>query len=178
MGYSITELRDFGFEGFVPFRGWERSDILAAGEQDVEGAYVIARSERDRPEFVEECHHKPRGRVRTPEEAASRWIEGVHVLYFGKAPLRPANSQRVDGLANRLHEYHVHGFGRGSQHYGGKLIWQLANLDELLVGWKRLLPGESAALESGLIKGFELSHGARPYANTGAPLRSASPIVI
>ena len=172
MGYSIADLKGYGFIGFVPFRTWTKRLVLDVDGRDSEGVYVIARESVELPAFIEERHHKPRPIVRTAQEAAARWVDGEQVLYFGKAPLR----KRPKGLANRLAEYHAHGFGSGAQHYGGKLIWQLANTDELIVGWKGLGAGESAAIESGLIKGFALLHGVQPYANTGAPLRSAAPI--
>ena len=61
----------------------------------------------------------------------ANWVPGAHVLNIGKA-----NHGR---LRARLREYI--GFGRGgrSRHSGGRLIWQLADSEDLLVAW-RLLP--------------------------------------
>lgn len=68
-------------------------------------------------------------------------------------------------LRSRLWQYLRFGEGASIRHWGGRLVWQLADAEALLVAWKELpeeLPGE---VESKLIACFRQQHGARPFAN-------------
>ncbi len=67
------------------------------------------------------------------------------------------------GLRRRLDEYRRHGAGRRAGHWGGGLIWQLADSDELLVGWREVV--DARALEKAMIAEFVAMHGKRPFAN-------------
>ena len=166
MSYSIEDLQRFGFQGFDLMKAWDKNQILGLHTKDIEGVYVIARHSISTPEFTQEIHHKPRPRVWSPAEAGQRWVEGVQTLYFGKGPLRRPDSRGYrKGLANRIEEFRAHGFGRGASHYGGKLVWQLKDSDDLLLGWKSLREEESDQVESGLILGFRHLLGHQPYAN-------------
>jgi hypothetical protein len=157
MAYSIVDLRSFGFRGFETLRTWNKKQVLDTHHQDVEGIYVVARESV--PTFMGDDHHRTRPRVWTANEAAERWVCGVQTLYFGKGPLRAPRRSTRKGLANRVAELQAHGYGNGSQHYGGKLLWQIDGKDDFLVGWKVLHEGQSAQIESGLIRGFELTMG-------------------
>ncbi len=57
-------------------------------------------------------------------------------------------------------------FGRGSNvgHWGGRLIWQLADVDEMLVCWKETSE-VSRKVEEGMIADFKLKYGQWPFAN-------------
>ncbi|APB00222.1 hypothetical protein [Nocardia seriolae] len=43
------------------------------------------------------------------------------------------------------------------------MIWQLADSDELLVGWREVV--DARALEKAMIAEFVAMHGKRPFAN-------------
>ena len=177
MAYSIDDLRNFGFVGFAPFRTWAKGMIIKPGEPDAEGVYAIVRESMARPMFTEEDHSKPRVTIRTAVEAAEHWVPGVQVLYFGKGPLRRATSRKRDGLVQRIYEFQQHGYAGGANHYGGKLVWQIGDADQLLIAWKLLPEGTSEAVESGLILGFKETRGIQPYANVGPPRRGALEVV-
>ena len=171
MSFSIDGLRQYGFVGFVPFRTWDRSMV---GTQDAEGVYAIVRSGK-LPTFLDEDGSKPRSRSWSRAEVAARWVSGAEIVYIGQAPLR--TNQR-DGVAKRLDEFHSHGYRTGKSHYGGRLLWQLSDSDDLVVAWKMVPVGMAGLIESGLILGFVEEYGRRPFANVGAPLRAAKAIAI
>lgn len=69
-------------------------------------------------------------------------------------------------LRKRLDEYRRFGKGEPIGHWGGRLIWQLADSDELVVGWRATKPPQHPQCEeSTLIRGFEADYGMRPFAN-------------
>lgn len=179
MPYSIVDLRAYGFVGFVPISGWSKADIVGLGEGDVEGVYAVVHQNMAVPIFIDDLRPVPRRRSRTAAEAAGRWVPGVQVLYFGMAPLRrESRSGRRGGLAQRIYEYKQHGLSGGSNHHGGKLVWQVGDSDDLRIAWKVLPEGQSEQIESGLISGFKKEIGRPPFANTGAPRRDVLPIFL
>lgn len=179
MPYSIVDLREYGFVGVVPFPEWSKADIVGLGGPDVEGVYSVVRENTTVPIFTDDVRPATRRRTRTAAEAASLWVPGVQVLYFGRAPLRRASGNgRRSGLAQRIHEYKRHGLSGGSNHHGGKLVWQISDSDALRIAWKMLPEGESKQIESGLISGFKKTMGQPPFANTGAPQRDVPPIFL
>ena len=176
--YSIKNLREYGFVGFVPLEDWDESQVSDITQPDVEGVYVVVREATDVPAFLDEDHRKPRSKRWSAEAAANRWVLGVQVLYFGKGPLRSSKAKRRKGLARRVGELQRHGYRGGANHYGGKLLWQIDDAGALLIAWKPLAEGESATIESGLIRGFDRIMGREPYANVGVPLVDSAPIYL
>ena len=146
------------------FVGWRTWDELRAAKLEqvptTPGDYIVYRSSTSAPTFVPKS---PAGRfkgkdpsVRT-ERQETEWVDGAHVLYIGKADL----------LRRRLHQYARFGAGEPVGHWGGRLIWQLADSAELLIAWHTLAGPETArAFEQRLLRRFaELYNGRRPFAN-------------
>ena len=109
-----AELRDFGSEGFVSFADLPTTTIPAT-----QGVYAVLRCTQAPPEFLP---RNPAGAIRgdpsvSPEALATAWVNGVEVVYFGKATR----------LQRRLEEYRRHGLGGRAPHWGGRYIWQLAD---------------------------------------------------
>lgn len=179
MRYTITDLLAYGFVGFISFPTWSKADVVAPGQPDVEGVYAVLREDVAVPEFVDDTRPVPHRRARTAAEAADRWVTGVGVLYFGMAPLRRTSKHGTrSGLAQRIYEYQRHGLNGGSNHHGGKLIWQTSEPSALFIAWKLLPEGESRGVESGLIAGFQQRMGKPPFANTGALKKGVAPIFL
>jgi hypothetical protein len=102
----------------------------------------------DLERFVRSCVQRP--------EIVSRLTfadSNVPTVYIGKA----------DSLRSRLDL--LTGFARGEaiMHWGGRLLWQLASSDELLVAWR--LAQDFGDLECDLIDEFRDVYGRLPYAN-------------
>lgn len=124
------------------------------------GCYVVFRPASSDPSFLPA---NPGGRFKGKdptiplERLATEWVPGAHVVYVGKA----------DELRTRLKAYARFGDGEPVAHWGGRLIWQLADADELFVAWHELRAGGTARdLEKLLLARFaELNGGRRPLAN-------------
>ncbi len=87
----------------------------------------------------------------------TEWVPGAHAVYIGKA----------DDAHTRLKTYGRFGQGEPIAHWGGRLIWQLPEAQELLVAWHIITWGEDPReYERRLIKHFAASYGGkRPFAN-------------
>lgn len=173
MDYSRVGLRTAHFNGFVPIKSLAREDVLGhRGNADVEGVYIVLRPARTRPDFIEDDHPQPRLPVMDTTKVASRWpVDSPEVLYIGKAPLRGREGERRSGLANRMLEFQKCGMAGGTNHFGGRLIWRIADRDRLLICWKCLPEGTAADVESLMIAGFKGFNQLKlpPFANIGAP---------
>lgn len=157
----------------VGFAGWTRlGEIRATDLADVPctaGVYVIYRPDTDPPVFLP---ISPAGwfQGQDPTEPVQRlkaeWVDGANVLNIGKADMR-VHSRPVNALRERLGEYARFGAGAAVGHRGGRLIWQIAAADHLLVAWHEVTWDESArGYEKRLLAHFAaLNGGRRPFTN-------------
>jgi hypothetical protein len=154
--FTQQALRSAGFSGWVTFAALGSElpkEVPPSG-----GVYVVYREGRAPAEYLDA---NPGGRFkgRDPsvdsEALRENWVEGAEVVYIGKA----------DNLRRRLREYRRFGQGAPIGHWGGRLIWQLADSGELLVAWKET-PGEvPREVETRLIGDFRAAFGKPPFAN-------------
>ncbi len=155
--FEREELEKAGYVGWSPW-----SELRASGLAQVPkkaGCYVVFRPSGAPPTFLP---HNPAGRFKGKDPTvhvgrmAREWVAGAHVVYVGKA----------DDLRVRLSAYARFGAGQPVAHWGGRLIWQLAEADSLLVAWRPLTrPGTARELERRLLERFVELHGRRPLAN-------------
>jgi hypothetical protein len=89
------------------------------------------------------------------------WVPGTQAIYIGKA----GSSTTEQGLKKRLHKLVYTGFVPNAQRKGGRLIWQLADAEDLILCWKTNLGEEPADYEWRLITAFERKFGKKPFAN-------------
>ena len=160
MKWTQDALIDAGFEGFVPFSELPTSQVPTAP-----GVYVVIRVAGTDPKFLQKSPagwfkgKDPSVPVTTLENA---WVPGSPVVYLGKAN-GGATGRR--GLRKRLDEYRRHGAGEPVGHWGGRYIWQLADSDDLVVGWKPTADVNARTLERNMIAEFSADHAKRPFAN-------------
>jgi hypothetical protein len=95
------------------------------------------------------------------QELDENWAPNAKVVYIGKAG--GTNSKAT--LRSRLDQLLKFGAGKKIGHWGGRMLWQLADHEELLIGWKPLTDMEPATVEADMIQEFRLHFGCRPYAN-------------
>lgn len=156
--------------GFAGWRSW--AELRANRLSDVPcdpGVYVVARETDRAPEFDQ---LSPAGHFKGEDPSVSvtrlerEWVPGAYVVYIGKAGRR-AHLRTVNGLRERLTEYSDFGAGAPVAHRGGRLIWQLADRDTLVVAWHPVTWGEDArGYEKRLLSCFADHHdGRRPFAN-------------
>ncbi|QEN17714.1 hypothetical protein D3H54_30700 (plasmid) [Mycobacterium sp. ELW1] len=89
-------------------------------------------------------------------------MPGERVVYIGKANAG-ANGKRH--LRKRLDEYRRFGAGEPIGHSGGRRIWQLADHDRLLVGWRATDDADAATIETKMLAEFRARYGRLPFAN-------------
>lgn len=149
-----------GFVGWVPFSQLTDADVPAGP-----GVYVVVRRSTEPPHFLNVSpagHFKGMDPTVPIAELAVLWVPGAHTVYIGKAN-RGAGGRR--GLRHRLTEFRKYGAGVRIGHRGGRRIWQLADHDELLVGWRVTDDAQARTTERALIAAFRAHYGARPFAN-------------
>jgi hypothetical protein len=120
------------------------------------GTYMVLRLAGEPPAFLSPV--TANGRTYNPtvavKELEDNWVHGALVLYIGKSV----------SLRKRVRQYMRFGQGRGTNHHGGRYIWQLADARELLVCWKPC-EGDPRAAERDLLSAFVGAYGRRPFAN-------------
>jgi hypothetical protein len=140
-----------GFVGTVPFAALPTTDVPAGP-----GVYIVTRPATTDPVFLP---MSPAGWFKGKDpslpisELEEAWVPGESVVYIGKAT----------NLWRRLSEYRRHGEGKPVGHWGGRMIWQLADSAELLVAWREV--EDPRRVEKAMIADFETSCGKRPFAN-------------
>lgn len=146
------------------YTGWRTwAELRASGLSDVPrlpGCYVVLRSSVSDVQFLaasEAGRFKEQDPTVSVERLTDEWTPGASVVYIGKA----------NELRTRLKAYARFGAGEPVAHWGGRLIWQLADADELLVAWHVVAEKAGARhLERLLLERFADMHdGRRPLAN-------------
>lgn len=153
MEFTRSSLEQAGFAGWIPLAAIRASACSSAG-----GVYVITYGGAEPVAFAERsCGGWFKGRDPTVSGDAlhANWVDGAEVVYIGKA----------DRLKRRLTRFADFGAGRPAGHWGGRLIWQLPNVDALRVAWKETPGRVPAEVESELIAAFRRAYGKPPFAN-------------
>lgn len=151
--FMPSSLEAAEFVGWVPFAAIGKSACPSSG-----GVYVITYSSNGPVAFSDRsCGGWFKGRDPTlPREALiANWVDGAEVVYIGKA----------NQLKRRLTQFADFGAGKRVGHWGGRLIWQLPNVDPLRVAWKETPGRAPIEVESELIAAFRRAHGKPPFAN-------------
>ena len=152
---DIDELKRNGFVGFKTVAEMQNGGCRELPKPG--GVYIIVRPVNTKPQFLaigSGGHFKGNNPNVSLEVLKENWIDDTCVVYIGKAT----------SLKTRVSAYMR--FGRGSNvgHWGGRLIWQLADADSLLVCWKETKENPRD-VEKNMIKDFRDQYGAWPYAN-------------
>lgn len=153
MEFSRPALEAAGFVGWIAFPAIRTSACPSAG-----GVYVITYAGNNPITFSERsCGGWFKGRDPTVSRDAllANWVEGAEVVYIGKA----------DQLKRRLTQFADFGAGKPVGHWGGRLIWQLPDVETLRVAWKETPGRVPVEVESELIAAFRHAYGKPPFAN-------------
>lgn len=154
MPFTRSGLERAGFEGWTNLGA-----VHGATGCPVEGGlYVVTRPSRADPLFLQYSvggAFKGRDPTVAREVLEANWVAQAECVYIGQS----SNIQR------RLKQYADFGAGKPVGHYGGRLIWQLADYANLLVAWKVTPEDLPPLAERELIERFRAVYGKPPFAN-------------
>lgn len=149
------DLEQLGFVGWMPLREANASPKLPTSP----GVYAVTYDlSRPRVWPCKSCGgwHKGRDPTVTGQRLDREWVDGTDIVYLGK-------TDRT--LLQRLSEFSRFGNGEAVAHWGGRLIWQLPQVERLLVGWRPLDVGMATSEERALLLEFLDTFGRLPFAN-------------
>lgn len=152
---GIKELRAAGFTGFKTVADMQNggcSNLPLSG-----GVYMIVRPDDRAPQFLQVGsggHFKGKDPNVPVGELQANWVDGTCVLYIGNAT----------SLKKRLSQYMRFGGGSNVGHWGGRYIWQLEDVDRMLVCWKTTTD-DPRSVEEKMIAEFKEQFGRWPFAN-------------
>ena len=143
-----SKLQDQGFRGFVTVAGLRKGGMT--GIPASPGVYLVLRDGTSFPKF------RTPGtggyfKGKDPNVSISRlrqeWVAGAFVVYVGQS----GNLQRRIGQLIQ--------FGQGADigHWGGRLMWQLAQAEELQVCWKEV--NKLGDVKKDILEQFESKYG-------------------
>lgn len=158
---NIEEIKKAGFVGFKKI-----SELFVDSSTipKIKGVYLVLNSNNKKAEYLQigtGGYFKGKNPNLLIDELKSHWVENSLVVYIGKAGSFTSKAT----LHSRLKQYFGFGQGRNVGHWGGRLIWQLKNCNDLIVCWKPLLNEDPRTFENTLIKKFVLEFSKRPFAN-------------
>ena len=146
--FTSAGLKSAGFAGFHPLS--ETSQEEFEDVPDGPGVFVVLRESSQPPNFLHNDPTLPRN------ELYSRWVPDTPVLLVGRtAQLR----RRVERLAFR-------GAGRTATRWTGRVLWQLADAQNLRVAWLSLPQAEEGTqLRIRILNRFLDQFGRPPFGN-------------
>ena len=158
---DIDEIKKAGFTGFK-----KMSELFADSSAlpRTKGVYLVLNLSNKAPELATVGtggHFKGKNPNVSIGELKANWVDKTIVVYIGKAGSDTSSST----LKSRLKQYFSFGQGKNIGHWGGRLIWQLATSNNLVVCWKTLTNEDPRTFEGKLIKDFVTQYGNRPFAN-------------
>ena len=165
MQVDKRSLRADGFAGFRTFAEVEINRIPQAP-----GIFAVLRPAGFEPQFLTRSTagvFKRKDPSLPAEKLTAEWVDASDILYIGKAGV---GSKGNRGLRRQIQEFMDFGKGKPPGHWDGRLIWQLANTQALVIAWKELpaeqLPaGGLGAVEAELHAAFVQQYGRLPFAN-------------
>lgn len=158
---NIDEIKKAGFLGFK-----KMSDLFidCSSISKIKGIYLILNPNYNNAEYLEigtGGYFKGKNPNVSLDELKLNWVDNSLIVYIGKAGGETSKAT----LNSRLKQYFGFGQGKNIGHWGGRLIWQLKNSNDLIVCWKPLPNEDPRIIENELIKKFVLEFSKRPFAN-------------
>jgi hypothetical protein len=151
------QLEKIGFRGFTIFRKLRETGVQAIPKSA--GLYIVLLPTGSVPEFLERSIG---GWFKQKDPSVSiaflkeNLVPETSTIYIGKA----------DVLQRRIRQFSDFGTGKPIAHWGGRLIWQLRDSENLIIAWKELNSGsEALQAETESLNEFISVHGRLPFAN-------------
>lgn len=143
-------------EGFVGFERLRAIPKACAHLPASPGVYVVITDPSVGHRFIERSvggHFERQDGTVPIDSLAAKWLDDVELLYVGRSV----------NLRRRVDEFARYGRGEPIGHRGGRYLWQLAEHDQLRVGWR--LHVDPVQAERALLADFDSHFGRLPFAN-------------
>lgn len=150
-------------DGFAGFRAFEDLEIMRVPQGP--GIFAVLKPAAFEPRFLAKSAagtFRKKDPSLKKEALAAEWVAEADVLYLGKAS---AGSQGNRGLRKQVQEFVDYGRGRPIIHWDGRLLWQLADSEDLIIAWKELPAAEVNVAEASYHAEFRRLYGSLPFAN-------------
>ncbi|OLS40817.1 hypothetical protein [Bacillus sp. MRMR6] len=157
---TLSSIRKYGFEGFIPVYKMTLDQSIIP---ETKGVYMVLYN-NPTPEFLTKGtggFFKGKDPNVSIETLKQNWVNNTKVVYIGKS----GGVDKSATLKSRIKQLIKFGQGKNVGHYGGRLIWQLKNSNELILCWKQLPYDDPREIQKLLICNFDKLYGKRPYAN-------------
>ncbi len=158
---DFQSIKMAGFRGFITVQElWDDfSDIPKE-----RGVYLVINPNHNNTKFIQPGSggfFKSKDPNLAIVDLQENYIPGAQVVYIGKAGSLTGKAT----LHSRIIQYLRFGQGKNVGHYGGRLIWQIKNHQELLFCWKRTPQEDPREVEKILLQEFYQQYGSFPFAN-------------
>lgn len=176
--YTRQKLEEFGFTEFSSIQDLRINLEIIPPKK---GVYMVIRDSNDDPEFLEKGTggEFKKKKPNVPfEKLMDKWVKGAFILYIGETGGYKKRRKKKDGekrnhkknrfLRSRIKELLDFGQGKSVGHYGGRLIWQLKDAENLFICWKEFSEknDDPKKIKQALINQFKKTHdGKLPFAN-------------
>lgn len=153
MRFDRASLEADGFTGWLAFPEARASGAIPM----TGGVYFVTYAARAPAAFLPQNRggwFKGKDPTVPASALAANWID-AEVVYIGKA----------DQLRRRIRQFADFGAGKPVGHWGGRLIWQLAEPDQLRIAWKETPDRAPVEVEAEMLTSFRREYGRPPFAN-------------
>ena len=152
----VSALRKSGFEGFESVKILRNKAYLVPSEP---GVYLILRVSDSFPKFLSVGtggYFKNKNPNVSVARLKKEWVPGATLAYVGNS----------SNLNRRIIQLIKFGEGEKIGHWGGRLVWQLSDAEQLLVCWKVVRGSQPEETKKKILQNFkQLYGGRRPFAN-------------
>ena len=137
---------------------WKKHKLCAH-----KGIYLVIWEWKDRPEFLNPgtggCFKRKDPNVKI-DMLEDIWVEDALIIYVG------ANREGKNGnLETRIEQLIRFGSRKNTGHYGGRLMWQIKDAEDLKIRWKVMADDKQENEKEQVLAEFEQVHQSLPFAN-------------
>ena len=153
-------LQTHGFTGFRPMNILEINRIPQR-----QGIFALLKPAGFEPRFLRTSTagvFKKKNPSLPKDKLAAEWVPDADILFIGKAS---PGSKGNRGLRRQVSEFMDFGNGLPPGHWDGRLIWQLADAEDLILAWKELPAEELNRALAAYHAEFLQAYGKLPFAN-------------
>ena len=161
---NFNDTNDMKKNGFLGFKSVKELWVDKSSIPKSRGVYIVINPAYNKTEFINPGvggFFKGKDPNISLAELRNNHVDNSQVVYIGKAG---SISGRAT-LRSRLGQYLRFGETKNVGHWGGRLIWQLKNHDELIFCWKEEPTNDPREIEKQLLGEYIKQFGVRPFAN-------------